>query len=198
MTTRRGLRQRRSDLTTSSLTRWKSSSFSRSKSSLKETGFYLSVRSSTSERTENLIFLKELIEVGKIRSVIVQKMLSVGKIWLDEQVRRRRTQKRKCSHNCCSIMKEQYGNMLMGLAPKKVVKLASSARLKSLKILRQEETGMADSGPCLQMQSHSGLLGGAAWMIAGIAFGATAAACYPSCGSGVAVTGSACRPTSLS
>jgi urea transporter len=35
------------------------------------------------------------------------------------------------------------------------------------------------------------VLGGAAWAIAGIAFAAIAAACYPSCGSGVAVTGSA-------
>jgi len=34
------------------------------------------------------------------------------------------------------------------------------------------------------------VLGGVAWTVAGITFGATAAACYPSCGSGVAVTGS--------
>jgi hypothetical protein len=34
------------------------------------------------------------------------------------------------------------------------------------------------------------VLGGAAWAIAGIAFGAMYAACYPSCGSGVAVPGS--------
>jgi NADPH:quinone reductase-like Zn-dependent oxidoreductase len=45
-------------------------SLSRSKGALKEKGIYLSVRSSTSERVENLIFLKELIEAGKIRSVI--------------------------------------------------------------------------------------------------------------------------------
>ena len=40
------------------------------KSSLKKDGFYLSVKSSTDEKTENLIFLKELIEAGKINSVI--------------------------------------------------------------------------------------------------------------------------------
>jgi len=45
-------------------------SFSRSKGALKENGVYLSVRSSTSEKTEDLIFLKELIEAGKIRSII--------------------------------------------------------------------------------------------------------------------------------
>ena len=45
-------------------------SFSRSKAALKEKGIYLSVRSSTSEKAENLIFLKELIEAGKIRSII--------------------------------------------------------------------------------------------------------------------------------
>jgi len=45
-------------------------SLSRSKSALKEKGIYLSVRSSTHERTENLIFIKELIEEGKIRSII--------------------------------------------------------------------------------------------------------------------------------
>jgi NADPH:quinone reductase-like Zn-dependent oxidoreductase len=45
-------------------------SFSRSKGALKEKGVYLSVRSSTIERAENLIFLKELIEAGKIRSII--------------------------------------------------------------------------------------------------------------------------------
>ena len=45
-------------------------SSSRSKGALKETGVYLSVRSSTSEKVANLIFLKELIEAGKIRSVI--------------------------------------------------------------------------------------------------------------------------------
>ncbi|MFC2000223.1 NAD(P)-dependent alcohol dehydrogenase [Chloroflexota bacterium] len=46
------------------------SSSSRSKRALKKKGFYLSVKSSTSEKTENLIFLKELIEAGKIRAVI--------------------------------------------------------------------------------------------------------------------------------
>ncbi|OQY40517.1 NAD(P)-dependent alcohol dehydrogenase [Candidatus Atribacteria bacterium 4572_76] len=46
------------------------SSFSRSKRSLKKKGFYLSVNSLTSPKTEDLIFLKELIEAGKIRSVI--------------------------------------------------------------------------------------------------------------------------------
>lgn len=45
-------------------------SLSRSKGALKEKGIYLSVRSSTSEKSENLIFLKELIEAGKIRSII--------------------------------------------------------------------------------------------------------------------------------
>ena len=45
-------------------------SLSRSKGALKEKGLYLSVRSSTRERAENLIFLKELIEAGKIRSII--------------------------------------------------------------------------------------------------------------------------------
>ena len=45
-------------------------SYSRCKGALKENGTYLSVRSSTSEKTENLLFLKELIEAGKIRSVI--------------------------------------------------------------------------------------------------------------------------------
>nr|MDO8081054.1 NAD(P)-dependent alcohol dehydrogenase [Candidatus Freyarchaeota archaeon] len=47
------------------------SSFSRSKKSLKKKGFYLStMKSSTSEKAEDLIFLKELIEAGKIKSVI--------------------------------------------------------------------------------------------------------------------------------
>jgi len=41
-----------------------------SKRSLKEAGYYLSVKSSTNEETENLIFLKELAEAGKIHAVI--------------------------------------------------------------------------------------------------------------------------------
>lgn len=45
-------------------------SSSRSKSSLKKKGVYLTVHSPTSEKTENLILLKELIEAGKIRAVI--------------------------------------------------------------------------------------------------------------------------------
>jgi NADPH:quinone reductase-like Zn-dependent oxidoreductase len=45
-------------------------SLSRSESALKEMGVYLSVRSSTSEKIENLLLLKELIEAGKIRSII--------------------------------------------------------------------------------------------------------------------------------
>jgi len=46
------------------------SSFSHSKRSLMKKGFYLSVKSSTSLKTEDLAFLKELIEAGKIKSVI--------------------------------------------------------------------------------------------------------------------------------
>lgn len=45
-------------------------SFSRCKIALKKEGSYLSVKSSTKEQTENLLYLKELIEAGKIRSVI--------------------------------------------------------------------------------------------------------------------------------
>ncbi|MHA2248803.1 MAG: NAD(P)-dependent alcohol dehydrogenase [Candidatus Kariarchaeaceae archaeon] len=45
-------------------------SSSRCKNSLKEKGHYLSVNSSTKEKTEELNFLKELIEQGKIKSVI--------------------------------------------------------------------------------------------------------------------------------
>ena len=45
-------------------------SSSRSKSSLKKKGIYLTVKSLTSEKTEYLMFLRELIETGKIKSVI--------------------------------------------------------------------------------------------------------------------------------
>lgn len=45
-------------------------SSSQGKSSLKKNGIYLSVKSPTSETTENLLLLKELIEAGKIRAVI--------------------------------------------------------------------------------------------------------------------------------
>ena len=41
-----------------------------SKNSLRTNGSYLSVRSSTKDNVENLIFLKELIERAKIRDVI--------------------------------------------------------------------------------------------------------------------------------
>ena len=43
---------------------------SRGKSALKENGVYLSAASSTSEKAENLVFLKGLIEARKIRAVI--------------------------------------------------------------------------------------------------------------------------------
>ncbi len=46
------------------------SSLSRSKRSLKQKGFYISIKSSASEKSEDLIFLKELIEAGKIKSAI--------------------------------------------------------------------------------------------------------------------------------
>jgi NADPH:quinone reductase-like Zn-dependent oxidoreductase len=47
------------------------SSFSRSKRSLKKEGFYLSIKSSlASKKIEDLIFLKELIEAGKIEPAI--------------------------------------------------------------------------------------------------------------------------------
>jgi NADPH:quinone reductase-like Zn-dependent oxidoreductase len=45
-------------------------SSSHSKSSLKKKGIYLTVKSPTSEKTEYLILLKELIEAGKIKAVI--------------------------------------------------------------------------------------------------------------------------------
>jgi NADPH:quinone reductase-like Zn-dependent oxidoreductase len=45
-------------------------SAARCKRSLKETGVFLSVASPTKEKTENLIFLKELLEAGKIKPVI--------------------------------------------------------------------------------------------------------------------------------
>jgi len=43
---------------------------SRAKRSLKKNGNYLTVKSPTSEVTENLLLLKELVEAGKIRAVI--------------------------------------------------------------------------------------------------------------------------------
>jgi NADPH:quinone reductase-like Zn-dependent oxidoreductase len=46
------------------------SSSSNSKRALMKKGIYLSVKSSAREKTEDLIFLKELIEAGKIKSVI--------------------------------------------------------------------------------------------------------------------------------
>jgi NADPH:quinone reductase-like Zn-dependent oxidoreductase len=46
------------------------SSLSRSKSSLKKRGVYLPTRAFASEKAEYLIFLKELIEAGKIKPVI--------------------------------------------------------------------------------------------------------------------------------
>jgi len=45
-------------------------SVSRSKSSLKKKGIFLSTNDSASPKTEDLIFLKELIEAGKIKAVI--------------------------------------------------------------------------------------------------------------------------------
>jgi NADPH:quinone reductase-like Zn-dependent oxidoreductase len=45
-------------------------STSKSKRSLKEGGFFLSASTSTKTKVENLIFLKELIEAGKLKAVI--------------------------------------------------------------------------------------------------------------------------------
>ena len=45
-------------------------SSSGSKRSLKKTGIYLTVKSPTSEKTEDSLLLKELSEAGKIRAVI--------------------------------------------------------------------------------------------------------------------------------
>ncbi|MFC1936425.1 NAD(P)-dependent alcohol dehydrogenase [Chloroflexota bacterium] len=45
-------------------------SSSSSKRSLKENGIYLSASSTTDEKAENLIFLKELIEAGKIKAIL--------------------------------------------------------------------------------------------------------------------------------
>jgi NADPH:quinone reductase-like Zn-dependent oxidoreductase len=43
---------------------------SKSKSSLKNNGYYLSIKSLTNEKTEKLVFLREIIEAGKIKAVI--------------------------------------------------------------------------------------------------------------------------------
>ena len=45
-------------------------SSSQCKTSLTQRGHYLSVTSLTSEKSEKLIFLKELIEAGKLKSVV--------------------------------------------------------------------------------------------------------------------------------
>ena len=45
-------------------------SSSRSKGSLNKDGAYVSVQSLTSEKTEALVFLKDLIEAGEIKAVI--------------------------------------------------------------------------------------------------------------------------------
>jgi NADPH:quinone reductase-like Zn-dependent oxidoreductase len=45
-------------------------SSARCKGSLEPKGVYLSVKSSTSEKAENLVFLKELVEAGHIRATI--------------------------------------------------------------------------------------------------------------------------------
>lgn len=46
------------------------SSETESKDSLKENGIFLTVQSTTHENMENIIFLKELVEMGKIKAVI--------------------------------------------------------------------------------------------------------------------------------
>jgi NADPH:quinone reductase-like Zn-dependent oxidoreductase len=46
------------------------SSETESKNSLKENGIFLTVQSTTHENMENIIFLKELVEMGKIKAVI--------------------------------------------------------------------------------------------------------------------------------
>jgi NADPH:quinone reductase-like Zn-dependent oxidoreductase len=43
---------------------------SQTESSLKENGIYLTAASSTSEKAEDLEFLRELIEAGKVKAVI--------------------------------------------------------------------------------------------------------------------------------
>jgi NADPH:quinone reductase-like Zn-dependent oxidoreductase len=60
-------------------------SVSRSKRSPKTKGFYLSVKGSASAKTEDLIFLKELIEAGKIKRGH-RETLSVGTSCRDPQV----------------------------------------------------------------------------------------------------------------
>jgi NADPH:quinone reductase-like Zn-dependent oxidoreductase len=45
-------------------------SSSHCKNSLKKNGFYLTVKSTTKEQTENLLFLKKLVETGEIKVVI--------------------------------------------------------------------------------------------------------------------------------
>ncbi len=56
------------------------SSSSRSKRSLKEKGSYISVKSSTNPKSEDLIFLKDLIEAGKIKAVIDQTSIRWNKL----------------------------------------------------------------------------------------------------------------------
>ena len=45
-------------------------SSSTSSSALKKNGRFLSVKSSTSEKTEDLVFLQELVEAGRVKAVI--------------------------------------------------------------------------------------------------------------------------------